>query len=171
MIRHRGYYTAIRNTLTAALCIQDFASQRVERHNKPQIEDQSNAELVLNPVVISYSPTMRVLIETSINSVRVSALVSKNDSMDAFIVKKMIRFMCQRAEDFIILRRKPIQGYDISFLIVNSHLENYLKHKLVDFIIQFLENINSEAMEMKVNLNIRAKEVSQAFYQAFFDTR
>lgn len=28
------------------------------------------------------------------------------------------------------------QGYDISFLITNTHSETMLKHKIVDFIIQ-----------------------------------
>lgn len=28
------------------------------------------------------------------------------------------------------------QGYDISFLITNTHTETMLKHKIVDFIIQ-----------------------------------
>jgi actin related protein 2/3 complex subunit 4 len=44
--------------------------------------------------------------------------------------------MMMRAENFVILRRKPIHGYDISFLITNFHAEYMLKHKLVDFIIQ-----------------------------------
>lgn len=58
----------------------------------------------------------------------------------------------QRADSFIVLRRKPVpvcifdssdfssnsyfQGYDISFLITNTHTETMLKHKIVDFIIQ-----------------------------------
>lgn len=64
--------------------------------------------------------------------------------------------MTMRAENFVILRRKPVevsaggcavvlamvayrlgcQGYDISFLITNFHGETMLKHKLVDFIIE-----------------------------------
>ena len=34
----QGYLKAIRVTLDAALCIRNFASQVVERHNKPEIE-------------------------------------------------------------------------------------------------------------------------------------
>ena len=62
--------------------------------------------------------------------------------------------MMQRAESFVVLRRKPVpvnpiitrhclklidmrsQGYDISFLITNFHAETMLKNKIVDFIIQ-----------------------------------
>jgi len=34
----RPYLTAIRATLTAAMCLENFASQQVERHNKPEVE-------------------------------------------------------------------------------------------------------------------------------------
>ena len=42
------------------------------------------------------------------------------------------------------------QGYDISFLITNFHTEEMLKHKLVDFIIQFMEEVDKEISEMKL---------------------
>ena len=32
------YLTAVRSTLEAAMCLENFSSQLVERHNKPQIE-------------------------------------------------------------------------------------------------------------------------------------
>ncbi|MBA0797497.1 hypothetical protein Gohar_008194, partial [Gossypium harknessii] len=44
-----------------------------------------------------------------------------------------------RAEAFQVLRRKPVQGYDISFLITNYHCEELQKQKLIDFIVQFME--------------------------------
>lgn len=42
------------------------------------------------------------------------------------------------------------QGYDISFLVTNFHTEDMLKHKLVDFIIQFMEEVDKEISEMKL---------------------
>lgn len=42
------------------------------------------------------------------------------------------------------------QGYDISFLITNFHTEDMLKHKLVDFIIEFMEEVDKEISEMKL---------------------
>lgn len=44
--------------------------------------------------------------------------------------------MMMRAENFVILRRRPIKGYDISFLITHRNAEDMMKHKLVDFVIQ-----------------------------------
>lgn len=48
------------------------------------------------------------------------------------------------------LIRSTAQGYDISFLITNFHTEDMLKHKLVDFIIQFMEEVDKEISEMKL---------------------
>ena len=50
------------------------------------------------------------------------------------------------------------QGYDISFLITNLHTEQMFKHKLVDFMIQFMEEIDKEISEMKLSVNARARE-------------
>ena len=56
-----------------------------------------------------------------------------------------------------------MQGYDISFLITNFHTEEMLKHKLVDFIIQFMEDVDKEISEMKLFLNARARFVAESF--------
>lgn len=72
-----------------------------------------------------------------------------------------------------------MQGYDISFLITNFHTEEMLKHKLVDFIIQFMEEVDKEISEMKLfvsyhvshfvgtanmlQLNARARFVAESF--------
>ena len=32
------YLSAVRSTLEAAMCLENFSSQLVERHNKPQVE-------------------------------------------------------------------------------------------------------------------------------------
>ena len=55
------------------------------------------------------------------------------------------------------------QGYDISFLVTNFHTEEMLKHKLVDFIIQFMEEVDKEISEMKLFLNARARFVAESF--------
>lgn len=76
-----------------------------------------------------------------------------------------------RAEGFVILRRKPVQvpvmftqGYDISFLITNFHTEQMFKHKLVDFVVVFMEEVDKEISEMKLNLNARARIVAETVY-------
>ncbi len=49
------------------------------------------------------------------------------------------------------------------FLITNNHTESMLKHKLVDFIIQFMEEVDKEISEMKLSINARARIVAESY--------
>ena len=158
---------AIQKTLTAAICIRNFPSQSVERHNKPEVEVRLNKELLLNPVVIARTEQERCLIEPSINSVRVSIKIKQQDEIETILCHKFTRFLMQRAEQFVIMRRKEIEGYDISFLITNANVENMWKHKLIDFIIQFMEDIDKEISGMKLAINARARVVASEYMKQF----
>ncbi|MFH4984533.1 hypothetical protein AB6A40_011242 [Gnathostoma spinigerum] len=138
----KPYLNAVRATLEAALCLEEFSSQIVERHNKPEIEVGTSKELLLTPVIVSRNKQERVLIEPSINSVRISIAIKQADEIEKLLVHKFTRFLCQRADNFIVLRRKPIPGYDISFLITAKHTQVMYKKKLVDFLIYFMEDID-----------------------------
>lgn len=159
--------TAIKNTLTAAICVQNFNSQVVERHNKPEVEVKSSKELLLTPVVISRNEKEKVLIEGSVNSLRISIAIKQADDIEKILCHKFTRFMMQRAESFVVLRRKPVAGYDISFLVTNVHTEQMFKHKLVDFIIHFMEEIDKEINDMKIALNSRARLSAEEFLKRF----
>uniref|UniRef100_A0A4W3H3F7 Actin-related protein 2/3 complex subunit 4 n=1 Tax=Callorhinchus milii TaxID=7868 RepID=A0A4W3H3F7_CALMI len=159
----RPYLNAVRATLQAALCLENFSSQVVERHNKPEVEVRSSKELLLQPVIISRNEKEKVLIEGSINSVRVSIAIKQADEIEKILCHKFMRFMMMRAENFFILRRKAVEGYDISFLITNFHTEQMYKHKLVDFVIHFMEEIDKEVSEMKLSVNARARIVAEEF--------
>lgn len=104
---------------------------------------------------------------SSINSVRVSIAVKQADEIEKILCHKFMRFMMMRAENFFILRRKPVEGYDISFLITNFHTEQMYKHKLVDFVIHFMEEIDKEISEMKLSVNARARIVAEEFLKNF----
>lgn len=163
----RPYLAAVRATLTAAMCLENFASQVVERHNKPEIEARSSPEVLLTPVAVSRNENERVLIEPSVNSMRISIKIKQADEIERILCHKFTRFLMQRAESFVVLRRKPIEGYDISFLITNFHTEAMFKHKLVDFIIEFMEAVDKEISEMKLSLNARARIVAESYLSQF----
>ncbi|XP_064633125.1 actin-related protein 2/3 complex subunit 4 [Lineus longissimus] len=163
----KPYLTAVRHTLTAAMCLENFSSQVVERHNKPEVEVRSSKELLLTPVVVSRNSKEKVLIEGSVNSLRFSIAIKQADEIEKILCKKFMRFMMMRAENFIILRRKPVEGYDISFLITNFHTEQMYKHKLVDFVISFMEDIDKEISNMKLALNARARICAEEFLKEF----
>uniref|UniRef100_A0A8C6U4L2 Actin related protein 2/3 complex subunit 4 n=1 Tax=Neogobius melanostomus TaxID=47308 RepID=A0A8C6U4L2_9GOBI len=97
----RPYLNAVKATLQAALCLENFSSQVVERHNKPEVEVRSSKELLLQPVVISRNDKEKVLIEGSINSVRVSIAVKQADEIEKILCHKFMRFMMMRAENFL----------------------------------------------------------------------
>ena len=126
----------------------------------------------------------QVLIEPSINSVRISIAIKQADDMEKLLCHKFMGFMMRRAENFVILRRKKIEGYDISFLITNFHTEEMLRHKLVDFVIHFMEvgllghtqlfsgrvvftgtfqEIDKEVSDMKLCVNSRARICAEEF--------
>ncbi|KAI0278476.1 hypothetical protein BGY98DRAFT_973730 [Russula aff. rugulosa BPL654] len=154
----RPYLAAVRSTLTAALTLENFPSQVVERHNKPEVEVGGSKEVLLNPLTISRNENERVLVEPSVNSIRVSIKIKQADEIERILCHKFTRFLMQRAEGFI--------GYDISFLITNAHTESMLKHKIVDFIIQFMEDVDREISEMKLSLNARARTVAESYLTA-----
>ena len=83
------------------------------------------------------------------------------------------------------------QGYDISFLVTNTHMERMLRHKLIDFIIQvgvafavialppaacvvhqmhsvmqFMEEIDKEISAMKIAINARARIVASSYMRS-----
>ncbi|KAK6909665.1 hypothetical protein V866_001473 [Kwoniella sp. B9012] len=163
----RPYLNAVRATLTAALTLENFSSQVVERHNKPEVEVRTSPEVLLKPLIVSRNESERVLIEPSVNSIRLSISIKQADEIEKILCHKFTRFMMMRAEGFVILRRKPLPGYDISFLITNFHSESMLKHKLVDFIIQFMEDVDKEISEMKLSLNARARIVAESYLSTF----
>lgn len=161
------YLDAIKRSLQAAICLRNFASQDVERHNKPEIEVADDAEkkseIIARPIMIARSELECVQIETSINSVRINIKVKQLDDVDTFITKMFMRFLCQRADAFRILRRKPRPNYDISFLITNIHTEQMILSKLIEFVITFLQDVDKELSDLKVTLNKRARKVSEEF--------
>jgi len=182
------YLNCVRSTLTAALCLRNFPSQIVERHNKPearsarvlprrglpgaarapsQVEVRGSKELLLNPITISRTEQEKCLIEGSVNSVRVSFAIKQADEIERILCHKFTRFLMQRSEHFVIMRRKPTDGYSISFLITHAHIEKMWKEKLVDFIITFMEDINKEISAMRIALNSRARIVAEEFLKDF----
>ena len=42
-----------------------------------------------------------------------------------------------------------------------------LKHKLVDFIVEYMEEVDKEISEMKLSVNARARVVSEEFLKQF----
>lgn len=84
----------------------------------------------MNSVVIARNKQERVLIEPSVNAVRfvvffasffhfsMSIAIKQSDEIEKILCHKFTRFMCQRADNFFVLRRKPIEGLLCCFVIL-----------------------------------------------------
>ncbi|OAE29965.1 hypothetical protein AXG93_669s1140 [Marchantia polymorpha subsp. ruderalis] len=118
-------------------------------------------------VLICRNEAENCLIETSINSLQISIKVKQADELENILAKKFLRFLSMRAESFEVLRRKPVQGYDISFLITNFHCEEMYKHKLIDFVVAFMEDIDKEISELKLSVNTRGRLVATEYLRQF----
>lgn len=99
----------VRVALDEALCLDYFPSPVVERHQKPQVEVRTTEKALLGANKITRSAAECTLVEQSINSCRVSIKIKQIDDVERFLAHKFTRFMTQRAENFIILRRKPVE--------------------------------------------------------------
>jgi actin related protein 2/3 complex subunit 4 len=158
-----SYLNEIKEKLDSSLNIRNFPCQHEERHNKPEVETRRSKELILPPILIARSKNEETLIEPSINSTRISIKVKKLDDVDKLLTGMFMRFLMLRAEQFLIMRRKAVEGYDISFLIIHSHMEQLFRERLVDFIITFLKEIEKEINEMKLSVNTRARIAANYF--------
>ena len=110
--------------------------------------------------MITRSEEEKVEIESSINSVRVNIAIKKHAEIETLIVGIYTKFLMNRADKFNLLRKKPKTGYDISFLITNFHLENYKKEDIIDFIVEFVQDLVKEVTDMKMTVNSQSRYVT-----------
>jgi len=110
-----------------------------------QVEVRTSKELLLEPVTVTRSESERCYIESSINSVRISLRFKFEDAdrIEQIIGKtvrivsrwyisssvqdqhsprpmQLLRFLMKRAEDFIIMRRVPIEVRQFNFQTIST---------------------------------------------------
>jgi len=66
-------------------------------------------EVLANPILIARNEKEQCLIETSINSVRISVKIKQADEMESLLTRKLAGFVTRRADHFIVLRRKAVE--------------------------------------------------------------
>ena len=158
-----NYLINIRNALESTLNLRYFPSQIVERQVHPEVEFQDNPTLLLDPILISKSEMESCLIEASVNSVRISISIRKNDELVILLTHMLERFMSLRADKFEILRKKAVDGYDFSFLVSADHLQMYKKEELINFIIEFIHGIDKEINDLKLCVTSHAGTSARFF--------
>ncbi|CAL5996188.1 Arp [Hexamita inflata] len=154
-----SYIDSIASALQTALCLQYVPSRSAERQTRPEVELSQNQDMIYPPVMLQKSPEQKVLVESSVNSVRVSVLFKKTDQVDQYLTNKYLRFIESQADDLKIIRKTPVSGYDFSFLITYQLVEQHGKPKLVQFVCDFVENTEKEVNSLKLKVSERATAV------------
>ena len=157
---YKPYLTIIRDTLEQALCLRNIPSQLYEKINRPQVEVKESLELLKKPILITRNEEEKVEIESSINSVQVHIVLKKHAEIEKLIIGIYSKYLMNRANRLNILRKVPKKGYDISFLVTNYHLENYRKEDVIDFIVEFIQDLVKEVTDMKMTVNSQARYVT-----------
>jgi actin related protein 2/3 complex, subunit 4 len=156
----KPFLNLIKETLNYTLSLRNFPSLVYEKINRPQVEVEESKELLMKPVVISRNENEKVEIEASINSVRLNLKIHRVD-VEELLSAIYCRFLMHRTDKLNILRKIPKDGYDISFLITNFHLEYYKKEELIDFIIDFIATIDNEIINMRMIVNSQFRMASK----------
>lgn len=132
---------------------------------------ESIRPLVTNESTTTARTRESCLIESTSNSVRISFLFkaqarAKADPLEASIVFQWMRFLMVQ-EQHPLLRKEPIEGYSVSFLVTNKHLTIYGQEKIQDSILGFCANIDRECSDIKLQVNAQARYVTTEFLKAF----
>ncbi len=161
----KPFLAILRDTLDYALNLRNFPSQIYEKINRPQVEVKESLELLNNPIIISKNEEEKIEIEPSINSVRINIVIKKHADLEELLMGIYSNYLMNRADKLHILRKKAKEGFDISFLVTNYHLENYKKEEIIDYIVEFVQDLSKEITEMKLIVNSQSRLVSTNFME------
>jgi len=165
-----AYAEALRKALYASLCLSAFPSQLVERQSQPEIEVATSPELLLPPLTVSRKSGESCLIEPSINACRVSFCFRAGDALDGLLAASFHTFMRQHAEHLPIVRRHPVAGHDVSFLVTDAHTARYKVCDLIDFFVAFASETPGFLRELKLAVSAQNRAAAADFVRSFSST-
>jgi len=61
----------------------------------------------------------------------------------------------------------PIKGYDCSLLITDRHLQKFDKTMLIEWILEFVETMDQEITEIRLNLNTQTRTAANYYVTKF----
>ena len=59
----------------------------------------------------------------------------------------------------------PLKGFDCSLLITNRHLEKFNKQMLIEWILEYVETMDQEITEIRLNLNTQTRVAATYFVE------
>ena len=148
----------------------NYPSQRMERHNRPELEepvDETTQFTCPKPLYIRRDAMQHTLVEPSVNCCRISVTVKQADEMERLLVRRLTAFLSRRAAPFGILRRQPLEGYDVTFLV--TYLDSQIQKFSRDDSFSFRLNIqHCTAISQKLLSNSKRKWKEQSLNQFRF---
>ncbi len=150
----KPYLAILRDTLDFALNLKMLPSQIYDR---PQVETKESLELVNNPIILCRNEDEKIEIEPSYNSVRINIVNKKHGDLDSLLIDVYTQYLMARTDKLNVFRKKEKEGYDISFLITNRHLESYKKEQIIDYIVELVQDISQEVTDMKLIVNSQSR--------------
>ncbi len=87
------------------------------------------------------------------------------DDLERWLRSKRIAFILERADHIDILRREPVPGFDMSFLVTARHLQMYNKAALIRFIVSLMTELAS-ANDLKRLISSRGRVSSLSISKA-----
>jgi len=160
----KPYLAILRDTLDYALNLKMLPSQIYDR---PQVETKESLELVNNPIILCRNEDEKIEIEPSYNSVRINIVSKKHGDLDALIIDIYTQYLMARTDKLNVFRKKEKEGYDISLLITNRHLESYKKEQIIDYIVEFVHEISQEVTDMKLIVNSQSRLAATNLLEQF----
>ena len=187
------YHNQIRAELNRAISAMDCPSNKSKKSITPQgypiypivelipainTKNTSNdgiSEMQTQTTCIKHNSKEQCWIESSPNSVRCSLTLKQqqhqannaSDFLEHTICTKYVQFFQYHAEKYHVLRRKPVNGFTISFLILNTHRERFGKEEILHMILSFLQAFDRECSQVKISINARARSIASDFFKAF----
>ena len=178
---------SLADALRKHLVLYAHPCQHIDGYSKPEVEVLDSPELLLPGISITRPKQEEVLIERSINSVRINVKVillpevtimarctpkradfrrpvqlRPVEPLEAWLRSKRLRFIQQRADQYRVLRRVPVAGHDLSFLITAEHMQVFDKARVISFVCMCIEDLSSAAGLKRLAL-ARGRSISSDF--------
>ncbi len=84
------------------------------------------------------------------------------EPLEAWLRSRRLRFIHQRADHFRVLRRVPVPGHDLSFLIAAEHLQMFDRARLISYVCSSIEEL-SGATDLKHLALSRGRSLNNDF--------
>jgi actin related protein 2/3 complex subunit 4 len=166
---HRDYHDAVRAALESAFALRSAPSKKMSGENRAEVEYADAPSLLMPSAEITRgcAEDGACLIERAVNSARVSVRVRQCDELEEILARALCKSLGRRADAFEVLRRAPVEGYDVSFLVLLAHAERMEAKGLVDFVVTFMEDVDKEISEQKLSVSSRGRTVAAAYLKQF----